>query len=66
MLKGLRAKFSQHKELKELLLSTGDATLVEHTARGRIWGDGGDGSGENRLGRLLMQVREELRSDDIG
>lgn len=61
MLKALRAKFEQHEVLKELLLGTGDATLVEHTERDRIWGDGGDGSGENRLGRLLMQVRDDLR-----
>lgn len=25
------------------------------------WGDGGDGSGKNMLGRILMQVRESLR-----
>jgi hypothetical protein len=61
MLAALRAKFSQHAQLRALLLSTGDALLVEHTANDRYWGDGGDGSGENRLGRLLMQVRDELR-----
>lgn len=61
MLEALRAKFSQHSELKELLLSTGDAKLVEHTRSDSYWADGGDGSEKNRLGQLLMQVRQELR-----
>jgi ribA/ribD-fused uncharacterized protein len=62
MLDTLRAKFTQHDDLKAVLLGTGDAVLVEHTANDSYWGDGGDGSGKNRLGRLLMQVREELRA----
>jgi ribA/ribD-fused uncharacterized protein len=62
MLDALRAKFSQHPYLHEILLGTGDALLVEHTERDAYWGDGGDGSGRNMLGRLLMQVREELRN----
>ena len=61
MLEALRAKFTQHNELKELLLSTGDAALVEHTFNDSYWGDGGDGSGRNMLGTLLCQVREELK-----
>ena len=60
MLVALRAKFSQHPALSTLLLETGDARLVEHTPRDRYWGDGGDGSGKNWLGRLLERVREEL------
>jgi N-glycosidase YbiA len=55
------AKFTQHPALRDLLLATGDATLVEHTANDRYWGDGGDGSGKNRLGQTLMRVRDELR-----
>lgn len=61
MLEALRAKFTQHDELKEILLSTGDAVLVEHTKNDRYWADGGDGTGLNMLGKLLMQVREELK-----
>jgi ribA/ribD-fused uncharacterized protein len=62
MLAALRAKFTQHAELRALLLDTGDAELVEHTANDRYWADGGDGTGRNMLGKLLMQVRDELRS----
>jgi ribA/ribD-fused uncharacterized protein len=62
MMEALRAKFSQHAELTELLLSTGDAELIEHTTNDRYWADGGDGSGRNRLGQLLMELRSELRA----
>jgi N-glycosidase YbiA len=55
------AKFSQHEELIALLLSTGESKLVEHTENDDYWGDGGNGSGKNMLGRILMQVRESLR-----
>jgi ribA/ribD-fused uncharacterized protein len=56
------AKFSQHQDLAELLLETGDALLVEHTENDSYWGDGGDGSGKNMLGQVLMRVRDRLRS----
>jgi ribA/ribD-fused uncharacterized protein len=56
----IRAKFSQHGELRSLLLSTGSATLVEHTSNDSHWGDGGDGSGQNMLGRLLMEERARI------
>ena len=60
MREALVAKFTQHDELRALLLSTGHAKLVEHTANDDFWGDGGDGSGRNMLGRLLMEVRRTL------
>jgi hypothetical protein len=62
MLEAVRAKFTQHDDLKAILLGTGDAKLVEHTENDSYWGDGGDGSGKNRLGQLLMQLRTELRA----
>lgn len=60
MKKALTAKFTQHEDLKILLLSTGEAKLIEHTENDAYWGDGGDGKGKNYLGILLMQVREEI------
>ena len=63
MREALRAKFTQHEDLKGILLETGDALLVEHTANDRYWADGGDGSGLNMLGKLLMELREELRNE---
>src|SRR5215467_8835550 len=62
MLEAVRAKFAQHNDLRAILLGTADARLVEHTTNDSYWGDGGDGSGKNRLGQILMQVREELRA----
>jgi ribA/ribD-fused uncharacterized protein len=61
MREAVRAKFTQHPELLKLLLATGDAHLVEHTTNDSYWGDGGDGSGRNMLGHILMQLRDELR-----
>jgi ribA/ribD-fused uncharacterized protein len=61
MRRAVEAKFRQHDDLRFLLLETGDAKLVEHTENDDFWGDGGDGSGENMLGRILMEVREALR-----
>jgi N-glycosidase YbiA len=63
MREALRAKFTQHEDLRELLLGTGEAVLVEHTVNDRYWADGGDGSGLNRLGILLMELRTALRNE---
>lgn len=56
----LRAKFDQHADLRELLLSTGNARIVEagtvNNAVNRLWGEV-DGKGENRLGVMLMELR---------
>lgn len=59
MLKALNAKFTQHPKLLTLLLDTASAELIEHTTNDCYWADGGDGSGENKLGKLLMHIREE-------
>ena len=62
MLQALRMKFSQNPEITRELLATGDAIIIEHTRNDDYWADGGDGSGKNKLGILLMQVREELKN----
>lgn len=62
MTDAVRAKFEQHDDIRAILLGTGDALLVEHTENDAYWGDGGDGSGKNMLGRVLMQVRAQLRA----
>ena len=61
MREAVLAKFTQHPDLRAVLLGTGEAVLVEHTERDAYWGDGGDGSGRNRLGQILMSVRAQLR-----
>ncbi len=63
----VRAKFMQHEDLRELLLSTGNARLVESATVdnevNRTWGEV-NGVGRNMLGKLLMEVRDELRSQE--
>jgi N-glycosidase YbiA len=54
------AKFTQHEDLRRMLVDTGAAELVEHTENDSYWGDGGDGSGLNKLGKTLMQVRSKI------
>lgn len=57
----LASKFSD-PDLRSKLLDTGDMELVERNTWGdRYWGQV-NGVGENQLGRLLMQMRELIRS----
>ena len=57
MLRALREKFTQNRDLLEKLLSTGAAVLHEDSPYDSYWGT----KGKDRLGALLMKVREELR-----
>ncbi len=63
MRQALNAKFTQHQDLRQKLIATGSAKLIEHTPNDSYWGDGGDGSGSNMLGRLLMEIRSRLIKD---
>lgn len=61
MLGAVQKKFETHPALRELLLSTGEKRIVENAPSDYYWGCGSDGSGLNRLGEILMRVREQLR-----
>jgi ribA/ribD-fused uncharacterized protein len=61
MKNALIAKFTQHPELRDKLMETGYDELVEDSPIDWEWGCGSDGRGENKLGKLLMEVRQELR-----
>lgn len=62
MLDVVRLKF-QDEDLRAALLETGDAELIEGNTWGDIyWGVCG-GVGQNKLGKILMQVREEIRRE---
>ena len=56
-----KAKFTQNPELAERLLATGEEKLVE----GNKWNDTYwgvcNGRGKNKLGKILMKIRSELR-----
>ena len=73
VVEGNKAKFEQNPELKEFLLSTDDAILVEASPYDTIWGIGmdretalnskvEDWKGENLLGCALMEVRDWLKN----
>ena len=68
----LRVKLNQNPAtFSELLLSTGDVQIVEKKVRrADFWGarEQPDGSlvGLNVLGRLLMELREQVKNDGIG
>ncbi len=61
----LRAKFTQHADLREVLLSTGTARLVEAgtvaNVVNRTWGEV-NGKGKNMLGIMLMELRTEFQA----
>ncbi len=56
----LLEKFQSNKALAKKLLATGNAYIVEHSSRDYYWADGGDGRGFNKLGQMLMYVRQKL------
>jgi ribA/ribD-fused uncharacterized protein len=62
MLKALRAKFTQYPNLRQKLLDTGTAILHEDSPWDKYWGFA-KGKGKDRLGVLLMQVRDEIREN---
>ena len=61
MEKGLRAKFTQNPQVAGMLKATGNAVLIKSCEICYKCGFG-IGSGQNRMGKILMQIREELQS----
>lgn len=56
-------KFRQHPDLRTILLSTGTARLIYADADDPYWGAGPGGTGQNQLGRTLVEVRDRLMSE---
>ena len=61
MYEALYAKFTQHPDLRLMLLNTKEKELCEHCSNDFYWADGRDGSGKNILGKLLMKVRNKIK-----
>lgn len=57
----LRAKVDQHEYVRRKLLATGTRQLVENSWRDDFWGWGPTRAGQNVLGKLWMEIREELQ-----
>lgn len=71
--RGVKAKFVQNPDLMKELLSTGNAVLAECSPYDKVWGiglapddervyDTRKWDGKNKLGRILMILREEFRN----
>lgn len=57
----LLAKVAQHPYIKKKLLESSDKELIEDSWRDDFWGWGPNKDGENHLGKLWMEIREEVR-----
>ena len=60
----LREKVLQHPYVKKKLLESGDKELVEDSWRDGFWGWGPNKDGENHLGKLWMEIREQFIGDN--
>lgn len=58
-----RAKLAQHPDVLEVLKLTGNRGLSKNVESDDYWGVGHDGSGQNKMGKLLMKLRSELTSN---
>lgn len=59
------AKFLQHPNLRGMLMETDNEELIEDTTTSNdmYWGCGADGTGQNMLGQVLMEIRTELQGE---
>jgi ribA/ribD-fused uncharacterized protein len=62
MERAVRRKFELHPALRELLLATGDEEIAEAAPSDYYWGIGLDGTGANKLGKIIERIRTELCS----
>jgi len=61
MKRAVRAKFTQHKDLRDLLFSTGKDTLHENAPHDMFWGI----HGKDMLGKVLMEIRGEITDGEV-
>ena len=57
----LREKVSQHYDVFESLINTGEKTIHENSPTDLFWGCGTDLSGESHLGKIWMKIREDIK-----
>ena len=63
MYDGLYLKFSQNKDIRSKLIETGDKLIREMTVKESYWGVGPNLDGDNHIGYILMNVREQVKKD---
>jgi len=54
------SKILQHADIADTLVGTGARLIVERSSKDSYWGDGPNGDGQNKLGKILMEIREIL------
>ncbi len=57
----IKVRMAQDAHFRQTLLETGSCFLIEDVRSSRYWGVGVDGKGQNTMGRILMQIRDEER-----
>jgi N-glycosidase YbiA len=62
MQKAVFQKFLTHTDIRKILFETGEQPLIEDSPCDYFWGCGSDKSGQNHLGKVLMDVRAKLRN----
>jgi N-glycosidase YbiA len=62
MREAVRQKFLTHQDIRQVLLGTGEDELIEATSNDYYWGCGTNKTGKNMLGKILMEVRSEIRA----
>ncbi|MFA6227219.1 MAG: NADAR family protein [Candidatus Paceibacterota bacterium] len=64
MKKLMRLKALQHEEVRKALFNTNDQKIVKHIVTyppgDGFWDDGENGKGRNEVGKIWMEIREEL------
>ena len=63
MYRAVRRKFELHAELHALLLATGEEDIAESAPSDYYLGVGREGTGQNRLGKMMERIRAELRGE---
>lgn len=56
-------KFKQNRDILQKFLDTGNARIVEATVKENYWGSGPNNDGQNNYGKILIKVREKLRTE---
>ena len=62
MYRAVRRKFELRPALKAMLLATGEEEIAEANPTDTYWGIGREGTGSNKLGKIMARIRAELQA----
>ncbi|MFZ2484418.1 MAG: NADAR family protein [Minisyncoccia bacterium] len=61
----IRAKVAQHPYVRKKLIESGERQIIEDSWKDDFWGWGAGKNGENHLGKIWMEVRQEVINSEI-